>query len=71
MARIINGQYVTNSEEKKKAVEGAGGTFNSIVEGDYVQEARRNQHQGVEDRRCLTTSHSVSTQENPALKNNK
>lgn len=37
MARYINGKRVENSEDKRKAVEGAGGTYNEIIEGDYIE----------------------------------
>jgi len=37
MARFVNGRWVNNSSDKRKAVEEAGGIFNEDIEDDYVQ----------------------------------
>lgn len=37
MARYINGRLATSSQDKKEAVESAGGNYNETIEGDYVQ----------------------------------
>jgi len=35
--RFINGRWVNNSSDKRKAIEEAGGIFNEDIEDDYVQ----------------------------------
>jgi hypothetical protein len=37
MARIINGQKADTPEEKRKAVESAGGKYTQNLEGDLVE----------------------------------
>lgn len=37
MARYINGRLINNSEDKRKAVEEAGGFFNELVEGSFLE----------------------------------
>lgn len=37
MARIINGMSANTPEEKKAAVESAGGVYNENIQGDYIE----------------------------------